>query len=165
MTTYVAFAPSTTSAPPFSFQATLGGAAYTVSASWNFATQRWYLGLTDQFGNVVLNVPMVGSPAQIPLEALSWASGFATAIAPSYLGYRVGSSVAFSVAGASPAALNGMFQCTIVGPTTFAYAVPDDPGMVSAFGSFSADTNLISGYISGSTLVWRPSTGNFEIGP
>lgn len=27
------------------------------------------------------------------------------------------------------------------------------------------DINLVAGYFATATLVWRPSTGNFEIGP
>jgi hypothetical protein len=29
----------------------------------------------------------------------------------------------------------------------------------------AADINLVFGYFSTNTLVWRPSTGNFEVGP
>ena len=165
MTTYTAFAPSIQTAPPFSFQPTLDGATYTVSAAWNFAAQRWYLTITDQFGNVVVSRPMLGSPPKVPLSSLSWSNGLATAIAPSYLGYRLGAVVAFSISGAAPAALNGTFQCSVIGPELFVYPMAGDPGPVTAAGSFSADCNLASGYFTTSTLVWRPSTGNLEVGP
>ena len=164
MTTYVAFAPATTG-PPFTFQATLDGSSYVVATAWNVAAQRWYVSITDQFGNLVVNRPMLGSPAQVALSALSWANGLVTATAPSYLGYRLGSAPMLSIAGAAPAALNGTLKCAVIGPMTFVYPLAADPGQVTAFGSYSADCDLAWGYFQTSALVWRASTGNFEITP
>jgi hypothetical protein len=164
LTTYTAFTPSQ-SGPPFSFQPTLDGAIYTVSAAWNLGAQRWYITVIDQFSNPVVTRPLRGSPAQVELSALSWANGIVTALSPSYLGYKIGSQVGFSIAGAVPSALCGTFPCIITGPNTFTYALPSNPGQISSFGSFSLDCNLVWGFFETSTLVYRPSTGMFEVNP
>lgn len=58
----VAFNPSNTSSPPFQTTVTLDSATYNLSATWNFAAQRWYATLTDLTGNVVWSGALVGSP-------------------------------------------------------------------------------------------------------
>ncbi|NBI44981.1 MULTISPECIES: phage baseplate plug family protein [Burkholderia] len=62
MTTLIAFNPSNATSPPFQETVTLDGSAYSLSAAWNIAGQRWYVTLTDQNGNVVWSGAMVGSP-------------------------------------------------------------------------------------------------------
>ncbi len=63
MTTYVTFSPQTTSAGvPWTGIFILDGQAYKASASWNLAGQRWYLSLSDGYGNVVWYGPLIGSP-------------------------------------------------------------------------------------------------------
>lgn len=61
-TTMLAFTPSPVAAPPFSAIVTLDGASYTLATSWNFYGQRWYFSLSDQFGNITINAPLIGSP-------------------------------------------------------------------------------------------------------
>jgi hypothetical protein len=60
MTTFVNFVPSNTQ--PFQFQAILDGGAYTVVVRWNLFGQRYYLDISDINGELVLSIPMVGSP-------------------------------------------------------------------------------------------------------
>lgn len=60
--TTIPFIPSDTASPPFQVVITLDGSAYTLSATWNIAGQRWYVQITDLSGNLVLNTPLIGSP-------------------------------------------------------------------------------------------------------
>lgn len=60
--TTIPFTPSITDAPPFSVLVTLDGASYTLAAAWNIYGQRWYVTLTDQSGNLIINIPLIGSP-------------------------------------------------------------------------------------------------------
>jgi len=60
--TIIAFTPSLTAAPPFSANVTLDGASYTLLVFWNIYSARWYVSLTDQFGNLTINQPLIGSP-------------------------------------------------------------------------------------------------------
>lgn len=62
MTTYIAFTPSNTSAPPFAASVTLDGASYQLSCFWNLYRTGWYYQLTDQNNNVVFTGALVGSP-------------------------------------------------------------------------------------------------------
>ena len=63
--TITQFAPSAT--VPFQFQANLanatGVAAYNCTALWNTYGQRWYLQIVDQNGTLILNEPLIASPA------------------------------------------------------------------------------------------------------
>jgi hypothetical protein len=61
-TTLLAFTPSPVAAPPFSAIVTIDGASYTLATAWNFYGQRWYFSLSDQFGNLTINSPLIGSP-------------------------------------------------------------------------------------------------------
>ena len=41
---------------------TLDGTAYTLATMWNLYRADWYVSLTDQSGNLIINQPLVGSP-------------------------------------------------------------------------------------------------------
>lgn len=43
------------------FTPVLDGTVYNCQIKWNIAAQRWYLLITDNSGNTILNTPMVGS--------------------------------------------------------------------------------------------------------
>jgi len=61
MTTYIPLIFSQAS-PPFQSAFTLDGQGYNGTVTWNFAGQRWYITLYDQFGNLIINQPLIGSP-------------------------------------------------------------------------------------------------------
>ncbi len=46
----------------FSFQATLDGLKYNVVITWNIYSQRYYLTIYDLNNNLVLTLPLIGSP-------------------------------------------------------------------------------------------------------
>jgi hypothetical protein len=60
MTQYFNFTPSPVS--PFQFQPTLDGANYNCIVAWNIFGQRWYVGIYDLQNNLIVNIPMIGSP-------------------------------------------------------------------------------------------------------
>lgn len=60
MTTFVAFVPSLESAPQF--QALFDGTPYNVTVTWNLFSQRYYINITDQSGNLILCIALIGSP-------------------------------------------------------------------------------------------------------
>lgn len=61
-TTYVRFTPSSTSSPPFQFNATLDSDQYTITCTWNVYGERWYINAYDTGGNRVRTEPMIASP-------------------------------------------------------------------------------------------------------
>lgn len=71
MTTYVPFAP--TALAPFQFTATLDGAAYTVVVTWNVFAQRWYVNVYDQSQDLIVALPMIGSP---PSDNINLVGGY-----------------------------------------------------------------------------------------
>ena len=58
----IPFTPSPTAAPPFTAIVTLDGAPYSLATMWNLYSGRWYVSLTDQSGNLIINQPLIGSP-------------------------------------------------------------------------------------------------------
>jgi hypothetical protein len=60
--TTIPFTPNNTSSPPFQTTVTLDGTSYSLSTMSNFYGKRWYVQLTDQSGNIIQNMPLIGSP-------------------------------------------------------------------------------------------------------
>jgi len=58
----IAFTPNNSAAPPFQVSVTLDGVSYSMITMWSTYSQRWYVSLNDQSGNVVVNQAMIGSP-------------------------------------------------------------------------------------------------------
>jgi hypothetical protein len=81
--TIIPFTPDPVTAPPFSANVTLDGATYSLVTMWNFYSSRWFFSLSDQFGNLVVNQPLIGSP---PNAQILLAPGF---FMSSTLVYRV----------------------------------------------------------------------------
>jgi hypothetical protein len=68
MPTITNFTPSPITTPPFQFAAILDGNSYDVAVTWNVYGQRWYATITDQSGDLVLSLPVVGSPPDYPIS-------------------------------------------------------------------------------------------------
>lgn len=162
MTSFVNFTPSVIQA--FNFQATLDGNSYNVVVTWNFWAQRYYVNVYALDGTLVFCMPLIGSPAQILLTALSWSKGQAMATCAAPHGIRIGIPSRRTISNASPAAYNGTFQVLAISPTQFTYPIATDPGPATAFGAESFDTDMAGGYFS-STLVYRAPNSQFEISP
>lgn len=166
MTTYFAFNPP--SDAPFTFQPTLDGQTYTASVFWLFWSQRWYVTLIDQFGNRIFTLPLIYSTPTSQVESIAWSnattSGQVTVILPTPVTYPIGSLVDVYFYSSAPAAYNGLFRCAVLNPTTLTYPLDQDPGMPTAIGVWSQDVSMTAGYFD-STLIFRPSTGNFEVNP
>lgn len=60
--TLIPFNPSGTAIPPFQTKVTLDGSSYFLTATWNVYGQRWYMAITDQYNNLILMIPIIGSP-------------------------------------------------------------------------------------------------------
>lgn len=59
MTTFVPFQQPLNS--PMQFNATFDGSNYIVQVPWSLFGQRYYVTVMDQFGNLVFNIPRIGS--------------------------------------------------------------------------------------------------------
>lgn len=162
MTTYTSFVPSKVTL--FQFPATLDGASYTVTVPWNVFGQRWYVNIADQSGNPIVSEALVGSPDPWALSALTWADGLVFAMTATPLGMPVGSSAQLLISGATPSAYNGLVQVTVTGPSSFTYPITLPPGNVTVLGSAFYNIDMTGGYFN-STMVYRDSTGNFEVSP
>lgn len=175
MTTYIDFSPSTTATPPFQFQATLDGAQYNVTTTWNIFGQRWYINITDLSGNLIAARPVVGSGAKIQ-GALTWNNWSATAVLDLPHNVPVGAVANIEVAGTG-LGYDGAWRAWAVDALTLDYTLPTDPGQYGVTGTVNQDVNLIantpSSYDSAgnpltffaSTLVYRTGTGQFEVSP
>lgn len=162
MTTYP-FIP--TNAGPFQFQPVLDGASRNAIILWNVDGQRWYFNLLDGDGTRLLTRALVGSPTGFDLQTLSWARGYADAVAAVPHGLPIGATVNLTVRGCSPDALNGKVQVFVKDAASFTYPIADDPGPTTAVGSASFDVDLVEGYFDVSTVVFREASATFEVSP
>jgi hypothetical protein len=163
MTTLTLFQPSVGSV--FSFQPTLDGQQYIVSVPWGLAGQRWYISCTELNGTSVFYKALTGSPSGVDIESILWSLGVVTIVTSEAHGYKIGRTVSLSISGCSPAAYNGQFDCNIIDPMTFSYALASNPGSATALGIANYDINLAQGYFTTSTLVFREASQTFEVNP
>lgn len=62
--TLINFQPNNAISPPFSASVVMDGSNYNLSVKWSLYAQRWYMFITDQYGNNAWTGAMVGSPLE-----------------------------------------------------------------------------------------------------
>jgi hypothetical protein len=149
----------------FSFEPTLDGQQYQAIVTWNLFAQRYYLNLYTLSNVLVVALAIVGSPSGVQLQSLAWAKGKVTATTEAPHGYKTGKIVTLVIAGVTPDGYNGTFQCLITGPSTFTYALAANPGQATALGTATYNINLVGGYFTTSSLVYRAPANQFEVSP
>lgn len=164
------FQPSPTT--PYTFQPTLDGRVCTVSVRWNtFRNPNgngWYIFVQDATGALIVSVPLVGSSNLLTIESASYdvTTSLVTMFTNGPHGYAIGGVFALTVAGCVPTAYNGQFIVAATGDSSLVYPVfTGNPGALQTAGAVGYNINLIQGYFTSSTLVYRASTGNFEVTP
>lgn len=162
MTTFTKFNPLLDA--PFVFTATLDGATHNVIVWWNTWAQRWFVTVTDNGGNLVFTKALVSSQGLQPIATLSWAAGTVTIMSGTPLQYPVGALVPLTFYNTTPNAYNGPNLCAVVNRTTLSYPMPTNPGIATSLGGYAFDVTMTAGYFN-STLVYRPTTDNFEVSP
>lgn len=164
MTTYYPFTP--TLAAPFKFQPTLDGQVYVVTCPWNVHAQRWYMQVVALDGTLIVFKAISSSPSGNIIESISWAQGVATLVTSAPHRYRPLSTINLTVSGCQPDAFNGKWQMFVVDDQTLSFSM-GDPGVsgATALGQVSWDLNLVGGYFSQSTLVFREQSNQFEVNP
>ena len=68
MTTIVQFQP--TISQPFQFNPVLDGTSYVATCPWSLTGQRFYLKITTQNGQLIVNRSLVGSPLTYDIDLL-----------------------------------------------------------------------------------------------
>lgn len=167
MSVIIPFTPSTLA--NFTFQPVLDGATYNAVVTWNAYSSRYYLGLYDQQGTLVVYTPLISSPDPVTMNA-----------------DEIGSN-GLILANRNAGVIPGM---TVTGP-----GVPDDQvtKVIAVFGgvaflanpivesaadeasemvsqeaqetyTFVYSLNLIAGYGFNTAIVFRGCSQNFEIG-
>lgn len=159
--TVFSFAPSQES--PFTFEPTLDGNVYSGVVTWILFGQRYYLNLYALDGTLVTCCALVASPGGLNVLSANWANGTVMLATTVPHGYRVGDLIRLRISGMTPAGYDGAFSCAITGPSGLSYPMAIDPGAATGFGSVSYDVDLVSGYFTTSTLVFRNK--QFEVNP
>ena len=169
MSTIFPFTPSNVA--PYEFQPTLDGAVYNVTVPWLLFGARYYLNLVALDGTQLLYTAIAGSPSGVQLQSIAWANGIVSATTATPHGYKVATTVALTISGATPAGYNGLVDAFMTGPNSFSYMLAANPGPATVFGNASYDINLIGGvpnengaYFT-STLVFRQQAQQFEVSP
>jgi hypothetical protein len=108
-------------------------------------------------GNIILN---------IAAYALTWRRGTVTAITAEDHGLPLGSVVRLTIDNVTPVGYNGLYYCVVSGPREFRYRLLVDPGgPATRSGNYSCDINLLSGYLTQSSLIYRDASNQFEVRP
>lgn len=164
MTTFFDFVPSNVA--PFEFQPTLDGQVYTCVVTWNLFCRRYYLSCYRLNGTRVFTRPLLGSPAGLTLESITWDAfqGTAIAVAAVEHGYAPGSTVRLTIAGTNPAAYSGTVDALVLDATSFSWPLAADPGPTTSPGSAFRNVDIAGGYFN-SSLVYRAPNRQFEISP
>jgi hypothetical protein len=170
VTTFTNFVPNSTQ--PFSFQPTLDGQVYNLTVTYPLFGQRPFINLYALDGTLIVAQPLIASPDGFAIESLSWSTdGIATATTTLPHGYKVGTVVALTIAGALPSGYNGLVDALITGPSSFQYDLGTNPGPATVFGVANYNFNLVGGFQDEngnyftSTLVFRESSNQFEGSP
>lgn len=164
MTTFVAFQPTQTSV--FQFQVTLDNVEYQCTVVWSLFGRRYYINIIDLTGNLIVSEALVGSPAGLNIQSLSWSAGKVRAALSVPHGFKIGSVIDLTISGCTPDIYNGDFTCFITSPTGFTYDLASDPGgPASALGAATYNINLVGGYFTISKMVFRESNQQFEVSP
>lgn len=152
---------------PYNFQPVLDGNLYNAQVRWGLFGQRPYLFIYSLTGTRIVTKPVAGSPDPIATTSLTWDQLEGTVdieIATTH-GIPVGALANLTISGVTPTAYNGLFEMISTGPTSLSYDMMTDPGGdATVQGTVVQNINLIAGYFN-STLVWRQSTGFFEVNP
>jgi hypothetical protein len=161
------FSPSQTSL--FQFQPTLDGATYEITIPWLLFGKRFYASVSALNGTQIWFGAVVGSPPAFALSSLSWATGKVTVTTALPHGLKPTSTVSLNISGNTPDAYNLLAECFITGPSTFTYALANDPGDASVIGQASRDIDMLGGVVNEAgvaftnRLVFRTSSGSFEV--
>jgi hypothetical protein len=149
----------------FQFDLTLDQLSYTASLTWNVFGRRLYFNLLALDGTLVVSRSLIGSPDAIAIQSLVWANGRATAVLVAQHGFPKLATVPLTVFGCTPIAFNGQVQALVQDPFTLSWPLSANPGGVSQLGKMSSDIDLVDGYFQTSSVVYRTSSGTFEINP
>ncbi len=160
MTTFIDFVPSAISAPEY--QITLDDAIYRMTVTWNLFGQRYYINIFDLSNNLILSVPLIGSPIGNPVQGVSWLRGQVTLTTSRRLDFQIGQIVRLTISGMTPAAYNGTFECFVTGSNSIVYSVADDPGEATVLGDVENNIDLV-GEMFTSTLIYRAQNRQFEV--
>lgn len=128
----------------------------------------WETGSPNVSGSVLSGATgSVSGSVILPLPTQSQTGlAIGSATVPLAIGVPLGGIVSFTISGTVPGGYAGTYECVILDPQSFSYPLVDNPGTpASAPGYYSVDINLVEGYFTQSTLVWRPSSGLFEVNP
>ena len=157
--TYTTFTPSLSG--PFQFQPTLDGNVYNAVVTWPVWSQRWYISVSDLFGNLLLYRSVCGSPVGVVGNSATWDQGFVTLVTTTPHGYLIGSTINLSINGFTPDAYNGVVQAFVNDSFTLTYPLTQNPGAVTGLGSVYYNLNLVGGYFN-TQLVYRTANQQFE---
>ena len=163
MATIFPYAP--TGQAPVTFSPILDGQTYSAIITSSFYGQRPYLNLYDLSNNLIVSEAVTGSPNPIPIQSMSWANGLALTETVNPHGFKVGAVLTLTIADTVPTAYNGTVLCLVTSPTTFSYSLSANPGLTTSVGSVAQNLNLVGGYFTTSSLVFRTQAGQFETNP
>jgi hypothetical protein len=163
MTTYTPFVPNAKA--PFQFSAVLDGVTYAVSVPWSLFGRRYYVTVYDESQTLLFALPLIGSPAALPIQNIEWFNRLVTVTTVEDHPFAPGTVADLMIKGQTPSVYSGLRRCEIINVTQFTYSLTTYPGSASVFGQVSHDVNIAEGYVRSSSLVFRDGSQTFEVDP
>jgi hypothetical protein len=163
MTTYIPFVPSNSTAPRFI--ATFDEEQYIVIATWNVASQRYYLNIYSIIGNWVCTIPLIQTENGVNIIQLTPDTlGNVLKITIANTVWRApGRLVRFTIEYCQPDDINGTYDCLMLNSNTFTIPMPATRDQINVYGSATRMINMVEGYFKTSRMIYR--NNNFEITP
>lgn len=149
----------------FQFQPTLDGQTYSVEVVWSLFGRRWYVNVRSLDGQLVCNVPLIGSPIGVDMQSLTWENGRAVATTALPHGFRTLDTIALTIINCTPIEYNGDVRAFAATPTKLTWPLAANPGEASMLGHIDFNINIVGGYFTTSKLVYREALQQFEISP
>jgi hypothetical protein len=163
VTSYYQLTP--TPAAPFQFSPTLDGNVFNVVVPFLGTGQRFFVNVYTLGGVLVAAVPVVASPVGLVIQGAEWSNNVVQITTTTQHFLAIGTTVILTVTGCTPDALNGKWACLVTSDYTVEYSLAADPGAITNVGALSQNINILAGYFSTSTMIFREGMNYFEVAP
>lgn len=174
MTTIIPFVPSRIKAP--SFDATLDGAVYSITVTWNVSARRYYINVYDQNSTWILTVPLISTPPGRAVDSVVYdpflnrctvtlvsPSEWPVPLSPSGINTKPGTMIDYTLQGFQPDTYNGKVRGMHINETTFVFPMASDPGPLVVVGTVHRFLNMVESVFFNSSLIYRNRA--FQIDP
>lgn len=150
---------------PYSFNPTMDERVVAAQVRWSLYGKRYYLLMAELGGELIFNLPLIGSVTGFHITHIEWLRGKVYVNTSFPHDFTLGNTVDLTIRGCIPEAYNGRHRTYVNSPRQFIFDLPDYPGIPLIFGYIAFDIDIAAGYFDTSTIVYRTANMQFEVNP